>query len=110
MFASIQSIDRKEYMPKRPSGETYHLLELTYLGIGRFGGYDMLIKPTAFLYENGQNIYSISLFGIQNKGKVSATEQKTSYVQELEQIVKLHKEGAIDDAEFEAAKKKLLGL
>ena len=43
------------------------------------------------------------------KGQTKAAE-KPDVTAELERLAKLHKQGAIDDAEFKAAKAKLLNL
>lgn len=40
----------------------------------------------------------------------SAPQQKADVSKELERLAQLHKQGILDDAEFKAAKAKLLGL
>lgn len=67
-YTSIHTIERNEF-----NLSAHHLLELSFLGPGRFGGNTFLSGHLAFNYKDGQRIYDLAMLAIHNNGKIGSS-------------------------------------
>ncbi len=112
LLSMVESIERRAFSTTAED-HLFQCLELNYKGSGR--GPDGWIGSvglwrTLFDARDGQAIYNMLQTSIQAGGHVYATVSRDEMLQRLERLASLYQSGMLTEEEFQAGKRKLLGL
>lgn len=112
LLSMIESVDRRAFSVT-VEDHLFQCLELNYKGTGR--GPDGWLGSvglwrTLFDGRDGQTVYNLLHTSIQAGGHVHATVSRDEMLQRLERLASLYQSGMLTEEEFQAGKRKLLGL